>query len=256
VSESSGAGPAIRIQLGGYGSSHLPQALIASTSWRPDETWTRPYVRTVPRMFEYIRAGRGEGLELLHDIHERVPPMDATPLVKRLEAYRPFFIEDPSPPRTSPSRRQQIATIAMGELFNSPHEWTPLITEHLIDFIRVHISQAGGLSRAMKIARLGEWFNVRTAWHGPSNVSPVGHAVNAHIDLAVWNFGIQESVQFGAETQEVFSGCPRIEKGYMYVNEARARSRHQRKSRRNFPSPDHASWWKQIRRRDGTSVRP
>ena len=36
--------------------------------------------------------------------------------------------------------------IAMGELFNSPHEWTPLISERLIDYIRVHVTQAGGFT--------------------------------------------------------------------------------------------------------------
>lgn len=256
----------IRIQLGGYGSSHLSSeadfrrhnfGAVDDEHMDPG-----PYLRAVPRMFEHIRTRCGEEVELLHDIHERVPPMDAIQLVKRLEVYRPFFIEDPFAPEDIGYfrvLRQQAATpIAMGELFNSPHEWTPLITERLIDFIRVHISQAGGLSRAMKIARLAEWFNVRTAWHGPSNVSPVGHAVNAHIDLAVWNFGIQESVPFGAETQEVFPGCPRVEKGYMYVNESPGHGVDlNEKAAAKFPvPPDHASWWKQIRRRDGTSVRP
>lgn len=126
------------------------------------------------------------------------------------------------------------------------------------DFVRVHISQAGGLSRAMKIARLAEWFNVRTAWHGPSNVSPVGHAVNAHIDLAIWNFGIQEVVPFGDETREVFAGCPTVKNGYLYVNEAPGHGVDINESAAaKFPVPDgHVSWWKQIRRSDGTSVRP
>ena len=52
---------------------------------------------------------------------------------------------------------QQCSTpIAMGELFNSPHEWTPLISERLIDYIRIHVSQAGGLTPCRKIAALGE----------------------------------------------------------------------------------------------------
>ena len=108
----------------------------------------------------------------------------------------------------------------MGELFNSPHEWVGLMSERLIDFIRVHISQIGGLSVARKIAALGEWFNVRSAWHGPGDVSPVGHAANAHLDLAIWNFGIQESVSFNDRTREVFPGSPTLEKGYMHINEA------------------------------------
>jgi hypothetical protein len=35
-----------------------------------------------------------------------------------------------------------------------------------------------------------------TAWHGPGDVSPVGHAANIALDLACANFGIQESSHF------------------------------------------------------------
>ena len=41
-----------------------------------------------------------------------------------------------------------------------------------------------------------------------------------HLDLAIWNFGIQESVTFNEPTREVFPGAPTLENGYMYVNEA------------------------------------
>ena len=50
----------------------------------------------------------------------------------------------------------------MGELFNSPHEWIPLVSGRLIDFIRVHISQVGGLTMARKMAAMCEFFGVRT----------------------------------------------------------------------------------------------
>jgi len=256
----------VRIQLGGYGSPQLAgEADFRGSGFgAPGDELMDPgeYARAIPPMFEHIRKKCGEKVELLHDIHERLPPLDAINLVKRLEQYHPYFVEDPFAPEDigyfKVLRQQTSTPIAMGELFNNPHEWVGLITDRLIDFVRIHISQIGGLTRAMKVTRLAEWFNVRTAWHGPSNVSPVGHAVNAHIDLAVWNFGIQEAVTFRDQTREVFSGCPTFKKGYMFVNEAPGHGVDvNEQAAARFPVPeDHTGWWKQIRRSDGTSVRP
>ena len=110
----------------------------------------------------------------------------------------------------------------------------------------------------VKVARLGEWFNVRTAWHGPADVSPVGHAANAHIDLAVWNFGIQEAVHFSPELQEIFPGCPEMQDGYLHVNEAPGLGVDVNETlAQRHPLPDENDYrWTQVRRRDGTLVRP
>ena len=218
----------IRIQLGGYGSSHLSNKAYfreagfgAKTDRHMDSL---PYLKATPKMFAHIRDKFGDEIEILHDVHERIRPIEAVNLLKELEPYRPFFIEDPLAPEDNGYfamlRQKTSVPIAMGELFNSPHEWVNLITERLIDFIRVHISQIGGLTPARKLAILGEWFSVRTAWHGPGDVSPVGHAANAHLDFASHNFGIQESVHFNERMQEVFPGAPWVEQGFMHVNEA------------------------------------
>jgi mannonate dehydratase len=256
----------IRIQLGGYGSPQLsrePHFKQHDFGLSSDGfTEPGPYLRSVPKMFEHIRQTCGDEVELLHDIHERVPPVDAILMIKQLEPYRPFFIEDPFPPEQNGYfqmlRRQTSVPIAMGELFNSPHEWVGLITERLIDFIRVHISQVGGLTPARKIAALGEWFGVRSAWHGPGDVSPVGHAANAHLDLAISNFGIQEAVNFSQDLQEIFPGCPRIEKGYMYVNEAPGFGVdvNEQLAAKASASASGQGLWNPVRRRDGSQVRP
>jgi mannonate dehydratase len=255
----------IRIQLGGYGSPHLStkpdfedQAFGLPVESHMD---ARPYLNAVPKMFERIRNTFGDEIELLHDMHERVEPIAAINLCKELERYRPFFIEDPLPPEANAyfkMLRQQTSTpIAMGELFNNPHEWVGLISEHLIDFIRVHISQVGGLSPARKIASLAEWFQVRTAWHGPADVSPVGHAANAHLDLAIHNFGIQEAVQFNQATQDVFPGLPTMKNGYMYVTEAPGWGVDISEDlAKKFPLPETPGNWLPTRRKDGTAVRP
>lgn len=255
----------IRLQMGGYGSPHLssePDFREAGFGLRQDTHMdSLPYLKATPKMFEHIRNTCGEKVELLHDVHERIAPIEAVNLLKELERYRPFFIEDPLAPEDNgyfPMLRQHSSVpIAMGELFNSPHEWVPLISQRLIDFVRVHLSQAGGFSPARKVATLAEWFNVRTAWHGPGDLSPVGHAANAHLDLAIRNFGIQESLLFNDATREVFSGCPRLEKGYMYVNEAPGWGVDINEEKAaKYPFPNSPAYWEPVRRRDGSAVRP
>lgn len=182
------------------------------------------YCRRAPKVFEMARKELGDEIELLHDTHERITPTQALQLTKDLEQFRLFFLEDPLSPEDIGYFRllRQAATtpLAMGELFNSPHEWIPLVQERLIDYIRVHLSQMGGLTPCRKMAAMCELYSVRTAWHGPGDVSPIGHAANIALDLACHNFGVQEWSGFGERTLEIFSGCPTLKDGYAYANEA------------------------------------
>lgn len=181
------------------------------------------YYRRAMDLFTACRAELGDEVELLHDVHERVSPNQGVQFCKDAEKFKLFFVEDPvSPEDIAYFRliRQQCATpIAMGELFNSPHEWQPLIAERLIDYIRIHISQIGGLTPARKVAALAEQFGVRTAWHGPGDVSPIGHMANVMLGVATHNFGTNEYTPFNARTQEIFKGCPEEKNGYLYASE-------------------------------------
>jgi mannonate dehydratase len=182
------------------------------------------YIRRVLAMFEACRKELGEEVELIHDAHERVNPTEAVQFAKDLEKFRLFYLEDVLSPEDIVyfrNIRQQCTTaIAMGELFNNPHEWLPLATERLIDFIRIHVSEAGGLTPCRKVAAICEAMGVRTAWHGPADCSPVGHCANVTLDVACYNFGIQEYSGFNQAAQEVFKGCPVLKDGYLYANEA------------------------------------
>jgi mannonate dehydratase len=248
---------------GGVQSSLKDEELVGPS--KPKAIWdSAPYVRTVPKLFEYLRAKLGDDVELLHDVHERVTPNQALNLCKELEKYRPFFLEDPLPPEENDHfrlLRQQCSTpLAMGELFNTQHEYIPLIANRLIDYIRIHISQIGGLSMARKVAALSEFFGVKTAWHGPGDCSPVGHAAGLALELASYNFGIHEGYVFPPETRAVFPGCPETKNGYMYVNETPGFGVDlDEKLAAKFPFPsgptfDHS--WGTTRRRDGTVIRP
>jgi mannonate dehydratase len=238
---------------------------------RPQLWEPRAYARTVPKLFEYLRKHLGDEVELLHDAHERMPPSMAIQLAKDLEPYKLFFLEDPLSPEDvgyfAKMRQQTSTPIAMGELFNNPNEWVHLVTDRLIDFIRIHISQVGGLTMARKVAALCEFFAVRTAWHGPGDVSPVGHACNVHLDLAVPNFGIQEAREFTPAEQDVFPGCPELKDGYYWATEKPGFGIDlNEKLAAKFPIADDPTdnrWappfdyrWGNLRRRDGTIAKP
>ncbi|MFC1693435.1 enolase C-terminal domain-like protein [Candidatus Latescibacterota bacterium] len=228
----------------------------------PDDFCPDPagYAVTIPKMFEYIRNKCGDKIELLHDmIYTRIQPIDAINMIKKLEPYRPFFIEDPFTVEDKDYlkllRQQTGVPIALGEKFINPNTYVDLISGRLIDFIRCHIPYIGGLTPARKIAAMGELHNVRTAWHGPADNSPVGHAAHAHLDLNIWNFGIQERVIFRQEAIDVFPGTPTIKNGYMYVNEAPGLGIDiNEKLAAKFPlAEDHFSWQERNKRyNDGT----
>jgi len=261
----------VRVQVGvpgmaGYGAG----AGRAEVEKLHDDPVFEPaaYVRRALDLLESCRLELGDEVELLHDVHERIPPTLVLQFAKDVEQYRLFFLEDPFSPEDIGwfrlLRQQSSVPVAMGELFNSPHEWTPLVTERLIDFLRVHLSQAGGLTPCRKMAAMSEIFGVRTAWHGPGDVSPVGHAANLALDLSSSNFGIQEYYQFPETVREVFSGCPEVKDGYLFPTESpgwgieideKAASKFPFGNSEEGERQELNGGWGIIRKRDGTVIR-
>ncbi|GGH78682.1 mannonate dehydratase [Pullulanibacillus pueri] len=248
----------IRCQLNGYGGKSLerPKGALPGAYYDPDQ-----YAQSVPKLFDHLRDKIGFGVELLHDIHERLAPIEAVRLAKTVEPYRLFFLEDALPPEQTEyfqMIRQQCATpIAMGELFNNPMEYKSLITNRLIDFIRIHISQIGGITPARKLAAFCEAFGVRTAWHGPGDTSPVGHAADVHLDLVSPNFGIQEWAGFSEPIYDVFQGLPELRGGYVYVNDEPGLGIDiDEEKAKKYPPYHDLPAWTLARLPDGTPVRP
>jgi mannonate dehydratase len=221
------------------------------------------YIATVPKMFDHLRNTVGWEVELLHDVHERVPPIQAIGLAKEMEQYKLFFLEDPFSPEDIgyfPLLKQHTTTpIAMGELFVNQAEYVPLIKDRLVDFIRVRLNYVGGLSVARKIAAFSEFFGVRTAWQAPNNLSPVGHTANLHLDLNCYNFGVQEGHEFSDLLREVFPGTPEIKDGMLWCNEKPGLGIDiDEELAAKYPYPSHPLQGGQpeVRRLDGTVIRP
>jgi len=250
----------VRIQWGGYGGKtgalNKPRSAPNGIYYDP-----RQYMRDTLKLFEHVRSKLGDEVELLHDTHERIPPVDAVRLAKELEPFKLFFLEDILSPEQGEwfrmVRSQCSTPIANGELYNNPKEWDYLITNRLIDFIRVHISQIGGITPARKLAVFCEQFGIRTAWHGPGDVSPVGHAANIHLDLVCQNFGIQEWSGIKEVSREVFPGSPELIDGYVYLNGKPGLGIDiDEEKAAKYPCKTEATQWTQTRLPDGTLNTP
>ena len=221
--------------------------------------------RGIVRAFEHFRSTFGWDVDVIYDVHERLPPIIGLGLAKELEPFRLFFLEDLFAPEDNDYfrlvREQTSTPIAMGELYNNPHEIIPMVKDRLLDFMRVHVSQIGGLTPARKLAVLCEAFNVRTAWHGPTDVSPVGHAAQLMLDLNVWNFGIQEAGPYQTDLlKEVFPGTPEVRNGYMWANGKPGLGidiDEELAAKYPITEPARSNWsWGNVRLADGTIIRP
>jgi len=250
----------VRVQMGGYGGKG--SRLVKPRNPPPGAYYDpRDYCRRMVDMIGYVREVVGDEIELLHDIHERLVPIHAVEFAKDVEQFKLFFLEDALAPEDIHwfrTIRAQCATpLAMGELFNNPHEWQPLIQERLIDFIRMHISQMGGITPARNVAIFADMYGVRTAWHGPSDTSPVGHAANLQLDLWHRNFGIQEWYRPSELDYEIFPGLPVIENGYLYPNEGPGLGIDINEDlAAKYPCQDIVEDWTQTRLPDGSPARP
>ncbi|WP_297084389.1 D-mannonate dehydratase ManD [uncultured Demequina sp.] len=189
-----------------------------------EETWdTRAYLRHVPTVFEEVRHEFGAELPLLHDGHHRMSPREAAQLGRSLEPYDLFWLEDCTPGEDPTAlryvREHTTTPLAIGEVFNSVHDYQTLITERLIDYVRSAVTHTGGITHLKKLADFASIYGIRTGFHGPTDISPVGQAAHLHLDLAIHNFGIQEYMRHSEETLEVFQTGLSFEDGRLHPGE-------------------------------------
>lgn len=226
---------AVRIQTGipglpsGYGFAPGPDPVGYEPAQAGDlpveEFWdSGPYLRHLPAVFDAVRSTFGRELDLLHDVHHRLTPNQAARLGRSLEEYEPFWLEDMTPAENQAAfrlvRQHTTVPLATGEIFNSVYDYQSLFTEQLIDYARSSVTHAGGLTAMRKILDFADLYQIKSAIHGPSDISPVGFVAGLHLDLAVHNFGIQEYMQHAPVVAEVFTTDYRFTGGHFQLGES------------------------------------
>lgn len=228
---------AVRVQCGipnmptqGYGVAEkgkTDQHFITDFSGiRPkDEIWdTDKYVRYMPEALSKIRDRFGPDLKILHDVHHRLLPREAAEFAKAVEHVGLYWLEDPTPAEDQNAlrllRQHSTVPIAIGEVFNSIYDCKQLIEDELIDFIRVAVTYAGGITHVKRIVDLAALHHVRTGFHGAPSHSPICMAAQAHLNAWAPNFGIQEYLTLGTpECDALFPSNHKMEQGMMHVSD-------------------------------------
>lgn len=250
----------IRCQIGEYGgifnNTHEVVGLPEGAYFDPET-----YMGDTIELFDYLSEAIEEPVMFLHDVHERLEPMRAIAFAKALEKFNLYYLEDIFSPEQQDwlkvLRQHTTIPIAMGELYTSTQEWKNAIENKWIDYIRIHLSDIGGLTPAKKIATFAEIHGIKTAWHGSPDLTPIGMATNIHLGIATPNTGIQEYCSMGEDSKKIFIGSQEPKNGYFYPSEAPGIGIEVNEDlAKEYPCKIEPVDWTNARLPDGTSVKP
>ena len=193
----------------------------AATDVPTEDMWsTSKYLLHVPKLFDALRDKFGEDIELLHDAHHRLTPIEAGRLGKMLEPHHLLWLEDAVAAENQESyriiRQHTTTPLAIGEIFSSIWDGKTLIDEQLIDYIRATVTHAGGITHLRahcRSCRAPQCEN-RVPRGDRSIAVSMGSAL--HFDLWVPNFGIQEYMRHTEETDAVFPHDYSFADGYLH----------------------------------------
>ncbi len=229
---------AVRVQCGIPGmksaSYAVPESKGAKGDFITDFSGIRPkvelwdtdlYIRFMPDALAAVRERFGPDLKILHDVHHRLLPREAAAFAKAVEPINLYWLEDPTPAEDQDAiriiRQHSTVPIAIGEVFNSIWDCNKLIENELIDFIRVAVTYAGGVTHVKRIVDLAAQHHVRTGFHGAPSHSPISMAAQAHLNAWAPNFGIQEYLVLGTEECDaLFPSEHYLKDGAFFVSDA------------------------------------
>lgn len=176
----------------------------------------RKYIEKCVSIMEAIREAVGSGIDIAVDFHGRVSVGMAKLLIKELEHFTPFFIEEPCPPENVDAlvdiSRSTYIPIATGERLYTKWGFREILEKQAAFILQPDVSHAGGITELKEIAAMAEVYYSGLAPHCP--LGPIALASSIQVDAAIPNFLIQEQTTMGEDyLKEPF----KFEKGYIEI---------------------------------------
>ena len=173
---------------------HLPTAQEGGQGTDPGLLEPVQSIAIATEHMAAVRDAVGDGIGICLDVHTRLDAAHAIDLCRRLEPYRPFFVEDPlrseNPASYRTLARHVHLPIAAGEQWCSKWAFREAIEEELVNYARIDLCIAGGLTEALKIAHWCETHYIDIVPHNP--LGPVSAAAGVALCMATTNVGVQE----------------------------------------------------------------
>jgi galactonate dehydratase len=187
---------------------------------------TRATIDAVLARVAEARSAGGDDMGIAIDFHGRVHRGAAKVLLKELEAFRPYFVEEPVLPQHLDSLKniadKTSIPIATGERLFSRYDFKQVLEGGWVDIIQPDLSHCGGITEGRKIATMAEAYDVALAPHCP--LGPVALASCLHLDAVSHNALIQEQsagihYNNGAELFDylVDKSVLRVKDGYLAI---------------------------------------
>ena len=149
------------------------------------------------RFCKLLREAVGSSADLLFGTHGQMTPSSAIRLARRLEAYDPLWLEEPTPPDNVEAMAQVAHSttipIATGERLTTKYEFVRVLENKAASILQMALSRVGGILEAKKIAGMAEAHHAQIAPH--LYCGPIEGAANIQLAACSPNFLLLESIQ-------------------------------------------------------------
>ena len=180
-------------------------------------------IDTVVEQVAAAREAAGKDVDIILELHRKLKPMQAIPVVEAVAQFRPLFVEDPIQIDSIQSQgdiaRRVSVALANGERLTTIWEFRELLVAGGSQYVRPDVGLAGGISQCKKIAAIAESFHAACVTH--NFLGPVITAAAVHLDVAIPNFLVQEYSKIDeGPMAAAFPGTPKRTGGYLLPPEA------------------------------------
>jgi galactonate dehydratase len=171
-----------------------------------------------------VRDAVGPDIDLLIEVHRRFAPMHAVRIARQMEAFEPFWYEEPTSARNldalAECRRDIRLPIVTGEELYTKAEFRQVFELQAADIINPDVCNCGGLLELKEIAAMAEPYGVIVSPHN-YNSTTIGLAATLQVSACIPNFLITEYfVNFEDRAQEVAVQPFEVEDGYIQLPES------------------------------------